>query len=156
MRNLRFFRSAAVGGAILLSASGAFADSVNMTVSASVPAGCRMTSVPAMSFGTLDLVSALDVSVPVTVSFKCTVGTTATSFSVGGTATSPYTSNLSSGGNTIAYSISWLAPTFVAGTGVGATGTATDVTLTGSILGTAYANKPVGNYSQTVAIAINP
>lgn len=156
MSRTNLFRRAAVAGALLLAASGAFADSLNMTVSASVPAGCRMTSVPAMSFGTLDLVTAADVSVPVTVSFKCTVGTTATSFSVGGSATSPFAGSLSSGSDTIAYSIAWTAPTFVAGTGVGSGGTATNVTLTGTILGTAYANKTVGSYSQTVAVAINP
>jgi spore coat protein U-like protein len=156
MNHLHVLRRAAAAGALLLAASGAFADSVNMTVSASVPAGCRMTSVPAMSFGTLDLVTAADVSVPVTVSFKCTVGTTATSFSVGGSTTSPFAGSLSSGGDSISYSIGWTAPTFVAGTGVGSGGTATNVVLTGTMLGTAYANKPVGSYSQTVAIAINP
>lgn len=160
MKSLKFARLAVAAVAVICSGA-AFADSLNMAVSATVPAGCRMTSVPAMPFGTLDQVLAPDVTVPVAVSYKCTTGTTPTAFSVGGTAAAAaaagsYTGTLTSGTNTMTYTIGWTGPTLAAGTGVGSSGTATNVTLTGKLLGATYANSPVGTYSQNVPVAITP
>jgi spore coat protein U-like protein len=158
MNNRKAFRRAALVAAIALPTGAAWADSVNMAVSATVAAGCRMTSVPAMAFGTLNQVTAADVTAGATVAYKCTVGTTPTAFTVGGSATGTYNGTLSTTApvNTMAYAITWTAPTFVAGTGVGSGGTATTVALLGTLLGATYANSPVGSYTQNVPIAIAP
>jgi spore coat protein U-like protein len=160
MNNRKVIRCAALLAAIALPTGAAWADSVNMAVSATVAAGCKMISVPAMGFGTLDQNLAPDLTIPVTVTYKCTVGTTPTAFSVGGTGAAAgvagtYSGTLT-GPSTMAYTIGWTGPTLVAGTGVGSGGTATSVTLTGSLLGATYANKPVGLYTQNVAIAVTP
>jgi spore coat protein U-like protein len=161
MNNRKAIRCAALLAAIALPTGAAWADSVNMTVSATVAAGCKMTSVPAMAFGTLDQILAPNVTVPVTVSYKCTVGTTPTAFTVGGATAAPaaagtFNGTMASGANNMNYTIGWTGPTLSAGTGVGSAGTATSVTLTGSLLGATYANSPVGSYTQSVAIAVTP
>src|SRR5687767_8354089 len=113
--------------AIALSSAAAIADTANMAVSASVPVACRLTTVPALSFGVLDQVAAPVVNpAVVNVQYKCTNGTAPTAFSVGGDTDGSFAGSLSNGTDTIAYTIGWTNPT-TAGTGLGPTGTAIDV-----------------------------
>ena len=147
-----------VAAAVLsLASTAAFADTANMTVSASVPTGCRLITVPALSFGTLDQVSAPAVNpTAVKVQYKCTAGTSPSSFSVGGSTSGSYTGSLGNGTDTIAYTIAWTNPT-TAGTGLGSSITPIDVSLAGSMAGGAnYNAKSTGNYTESVAIVIAP
>lgn len=158
MSSIKSLRLAVVAAAAVLSCSLAMAaDSQNITVSATVSGNCKLTSFPNMSFGALDPSSAANGSGSATISYKCTKGTSPATFTVGGSA-SPYSGTLTgalASPDTIAYSITWTAPT-TAGTGFGAGSTATDVVLTGSILNADYVNVKADTYSQTVAVAITP
>ena len=143
--------------AVALSSAAAIADTANMTVSANVPVACRLTTVPALNFGVLDQVAAPAVNpAAVNVQYKCTNGTGPSAFSVGGSVTGSYTGSLGNGTDTIAYTIGWTNPT-TAGTGLGPTGTAINVAMTGSMAGGAnYQNKSTGTYTESVAIVITP
>jgi spore coat protein U-like protein len=146
-----------LAAALALSSTAALADSANMTVTANVPTACRLITVPALGFGTLDQVNAPAVNpAAVTLQYKCTSGTAPTAFSIGGSTTGSYTGSLSNGTDNIAYSIAWTAPT-TAGTGLASTTTPIDVTLTGSMAGgTNYSGKSVGSYTQSVPVVITP
>lgn len=130
------------------------ADTLNMAVSANVLSTCRMITVPAMSFGNLDLVTPVALTVPVTATYKCTNGQAPTGFTVGAVA-SPFAGSLASGANSIAYQVAWTNPT-TAGTGLGAAATAINVVLTGTMTAAAYSNAAVGTYAQSVPVSITP
>jgi spore coat protein U-like protein len=142
---------------LALASTGAFADTANMTVTANVPTACRLITVPALGFGTLDQVNAPAVNpAAVTLQYKCTNGTAPTGFTIGGSATGTFTGALSNGTDTIAYTIGWTAPT-TAGTGLASTTTPIDVSLTGAMAGGVnYSGKSVGAYTQSVAVVITP
>lgn len=147
-------RACLVSAALVLSCGVASADTLNMAVSATVLSTCRLITVPAMSFGNLDLVTPVNLTVPVTVTYKCTSGQAPTGFTVG-TVASPFTGSLASGANRIAYQIGWTNPT-TAGTGLGAAATAINVTLTGTMTAAAYSSAAVGSYTQSVPVSITP
>lgn len=147
------FRAAAVAAAAL-SATAVFADTANLTVTANVPAVCRLVTVPGMNFGTLDQVAEPEVNTTSVLQYKCTNGTAPTALTVGGVA-SPFSGNLDSAGNLIAYTISWTNPT-TAGSGLGAAAAAIDLTLNGQIPAGTYGTKPAGTYQQIVQLVLTP
>src|SRR5690349_572044 len=108
MSNVKFFRLAAVCAATALSCNLAFA--VDMTVTAAVVGTCRVITGPTLDFGTLNQVTALDLTpTAVNATYRCTKNTAPATFTVGASA-SPYTGSLSNGTDTIAYTVSWTAP----------------------------------------------
>lgn len=134
--------------------SASFADSQNMTVSATVVSVCQLQSVPAMSFS-LDPSVGGDAPASSAVTYKCTKGLTPTSVTVGAGA-SPYSGTLASAtvAGTIAYSVSWTNPTTA---GAGFNQAAQTVTLTGKVLEAAYLDAIAAtDYTASVAVAINP
>lgn len=144
--------------AVLATASGlAAADTLNMTVQASVVGTCKLVTVPTLDFGTLDQVNAPAVNpAAVNVQYRCTKNTAPAGFTVGGSATGSYAGSLSNGTDNIAYSITWAAPA-TQGSGLGTTVTPVDVPLTGSMPGGAnYQNVSAGAYTQSVAVVITP
>ena len=143
--------------ALLAPAAAVFAaDSQNLTAQATVNGTCKLATVPTLDFGTLDQVNAPAVNpTAVNVTYRCTKNTAPSSFKVGGTATSPFTGSLSNGTDTIAYTITWTAPT-TQGSGLGTSVTPVNVGLAGSMAGTAYQNVSAGSYTQSVAIDIAP
>jgi spore coat protein U-like protein len=150
--------AAATAGALLCSQ--AFADSGTLSVSASVAAVCKLQTVPAMAF-TLDPSTNTNGSATSGVTYKCTKNTAPATFTVGGSGAGTGYSGTLAGtaagntGTTIAYSISWAAPT-TAGNGFGAGSTATTVTLTGAVPAANFSNVPADTYTGSVAIAITP
>jgi len=154
MTKFQIARIAAATAVVALSSTGAFAaDSLNMTVQATVVGTCKLVAVPLLDFGTLNQVTAPAVNPPaVNVTYHCTKGITP-GFTIGGAAASPFTGSLSNGTDTIAYTIAWAAG--AAGTGFGTA--ALSLPLTGSMAGGAnYQNVSSGTYSQTVAVDIAP
>lgn len=142
-----------------LGCSAAFADSMNMTVQATVVGTCRMVSTPTIDFGTLNQVTAPAVNPagPFAITYRCTKNTSSTTITLGGSA-SPFTGSLGNGTDNIAYSISWSNPTGAAalGAGLGSTITPISVGLTASMTGgTNYQNVSAGNYTQTVSVTVN-
>lgn len=133
------------------------ADTQSMAVSASVQGICKLTSVPAMGFGSLDPSATADATASSAVIYKCTKGTSPTSFSVGASTTGTYNGTLTSGttADTIPYAVTWTAPS-TAGTGLGTAITGTTVTLSGTILNANYVNVTAASYAQSVAIVIAP
>lgn len=157
MSQSKSLRIAAIAAAAALSCSFAFAgDTQNMTVQAQVVGTCKLVTVPTLDFGTLDQVTAPAVNpAAVNVTYRCTKNTAPATFTVGGGA-SPFTGSLGNGTDTIAYTITWTAPT-TGGSGLGTGITPVNVALTGSMAGGAnYQNVSAGTYTQTVAIAITP
>jgi hypothetical protein len=153
MNRIKLTRLALATAAAVL-CSQAFADSGTLSVSAAVSGVCKLQSVPAMSF-TLDPSGASS-----GVTYKCTKNTAPTSFTVGGNAAGTgYSGSLTgaTAGNTdtIAYSISWSAPS-TAGNGFGTGSTATTVTLTGAIPLANFQNVRADTYNGSVAVAIAP
>ena len=155
----RFARIAAVSAAALLSFSVSAGDSVNMAVSANVIGTCKLVSVPPLPFGLLDQVAAPNLNPPaVTVTYRCTKGTSPVSFTVGGSAAPTYSgllANTTTPGDTIPYTITWAAPT-TQGSGLGSAVAQVPVLLSGSMLGANYQNVTAGAYAHTVAVVITP
>lgn len=153
----RFHKIAALALAAA-AVSPAFAgDSQNMTVQASVVGTCKLVTVPTLDFGTLNQATAPAVNpAAVKVQYRCTKNTAPTSFTVGASSTGSFAGSLSNGTDTIGYTVTWTNPT-TGGSGLGTGVTPVDVNLTGSMPGGAnYQNVSAGNYTQSVAIAINP
>lgn len=135
----------------------AFADTGSMTAKAKIDGVCKLAAVPTLDFGTLDQVTAAAVNpAAVNASYRCTSGTAPTSFKVGGATSSPFNGSLSNGTDSIAYTVSWTAPT-TAGTGLSTGKTPVTVALTGSLPGGSnYQDVSAGNYTQAVSIDIAP
>lgn len=141
-----------------LSCSAAFADTQNLTVSATVSGTCKLTAPPAMSF-TLDPSVGGNASSSSAITYKCTKGQAAGTFSVNSVTngTTGVTGTLTNAGtDTIAYAITWAAPAAFTGTGFGSGSTSNTVTLNGAIAGTAYQNVSAGTYTASVPITIAP
>jgi spore coat protein U-like protein len=159
MKTRQAWRILAVAAAAL-GCSGAFADSMNMTVQANVVGTCRMVSTPSIDFGALNQVTAPVVTPagPFAITYRCTKNTSSTTITLGGSA-SPFTGSLTNGTDNIAYTITWTNPSGAAavGSGLGSTITPISVTLAASMPGGAnYQNVSAGSYSQTVSVAVNP
>lgn len=159
MSSFKFVRLAAVTAAAAMSCSFAAADTLSMAVSATVVGTCKLVSVPALPFGTLDQVAAPDLDpAAVNVTYRCTKNTAPATFTVGASNTGSFTgslSNTTTPGDTIAYTITWTAPT-TGGTGLGTGITPVNVPLSGHMLGASYQNVTAGSYSQSVAVVITP
>lgn len=157
MVNFNLFRFALVASCAALSCAAASADTLSMTVQASVTGTCKLSSVPLLDFGALNQVTAPIVLTSGTVTYRCTKGTAPTAFTLGGLAANPFAGVLTNTANTdnFAYSIAWVAPT-APGNGLGATSTAINVVLNGTIAASVYQNVSAGTYNQVVAILIAP
>jgi hypothetical protein len=147
---------AIAGAAILAAASAAFPaqEARTMLVTATIPGGCTLTT-PPMGFGTLNVAAGTDETKVVTATYKCAVGITVTSFTVGASATGTFSGVMTGAGttpDTIPYTITWTPPAAFDGTGF-VTGKSVD--LTGTIRGADYIAKRPDNYSQSVTVAIN-
>lgn len=159
MTKFKFARIAALV-AVAACGSSAFADTATLSVSASVSGVCKFVSTPAMAF-TIDpsaAASASNGTATSKVQYQCTKGTAPTSFTVGGAAAAAgYSGTLTSTSPSasMAYSISWTAPTS-AGLGFNNT-TPIDIDLTGTIAEAVFQNAPASSYTTpAVALAINP
>ena len=159
MTRLKFARIAAVAAAAALTCSFASADTVSMAVSANVVGTCKLVSVPPLPFGTLDQVIAPAVDpTAVNVTYRCTKSTAPSLFTVGASNTGTFIgvlANTTTPGDTIAYTVTWTAPT-TGGSGLGTAVTPVNVPLSGHMLGASYQNVTAGSYSQAVAVIITP
>lgn len=148
---------AIAAAALVLGSSAVLADSLDMTVQATVTGTCRIQSTPAIDFGTLNQVTAPVVNRSGDIVYKCTKGTPAASITIGGVLnTSSFTGSLSNTIDNIAYTLSWSTPTTTAGSGLGSTASAITVAVAASMPGGAnYQDKSAGTYSQTVLVTVS-
>lgn len=147
--------AAALLGASSLALS-AGTETANITVTATVPGVCKLTSsaTPSVPITANPSVGG-DATGTAPVTFKCTKNHPYT-FKVGGSSTSPKTGNLSDGATTpvlVPYSASWTQPS---GTGAGFT-SANEVTadVLVTISEADYLDKPAGSYTGTIAVTID-
>lgn len=157
--------AAAVLAAALAAGKASASDTQLLTVTTTVPGVCKLTAVPAMSFMLDPSNSSQNGVASSAVQFKCTRGSPAGTFTVGGVSdgSAGYSSGagnalIGSGGNSdkIAYTITWTTPSAFTGTGFGSGSSAATVNLNGFIPYANYANVAADTYSGTVAITINP
>ena len=166
MNRIQFARlSTALAAVLAAPLALAAPDTATLTVNATVSGICKMSLVGGPMAFTLDpstLVNAT--SNVVTASYKCTKGTPATSFTVGGAAGGTYTSGATAAlgallgptaADLIPYSIDWTVPAAFTGTGFGVGSGSRDVALTGTILNANFTNAAAGAYTNTVAITVN-
>ena len=131
-------------------------DTATLAVSATVTGTCKFTTGTFnMNFGVLDPSAAANQSLTTGMSYKCTKGAPATSFSFDGAAVSPTSVNITNGTDNIPVALSWTVPA-TQGTGFGAGSTAITMNVTGDILGTNYANVSAGVYTKNVAVVVAP
>ena len=132
-------------------------DSTNLTVSASVTGTCKFNTGPfTMTFAPLDPSVATNQNASTTLTYKCTKGQAATSFSFDTDAISPASVNITNvpSGDTIPVTLTWAVGAAV-GLGFGA-GADLSLTVNGAILGTDYANVSAGAYTKIVAVVVAP
>jgi len=142
--------------AAAVAAPAAAGDTATLAVSASVSGTCKFTTATFnMNFGALDPAAAANQTQSTALTYKCTKGQAATSFSFDADAASPASVNITNGTDNIPVSLSWTAPATV-GTGFGAGSTAISMTVQGDILGTDYANVSAGAYTKNVAVVVAP
>lgn len=158
----RALAGAAAVAAVFCSLPAHAADNGNVTVSATVQSICKLTATPAMSWGSpgIDPTGTADTTATSTVKYRCTRGTAAGSFSVGGSTTGTYNGTLTGAlpsPDTMAYRITW-STDYSGFSGVGFAPTAAEgsVLLTGTITAAAYSVVKADTYSQTVAVSITP
>lgn len=167
MTSFKFARIAALA-LVACGASAAFADTANLTVSATITAACKFTTTnPTMSFS-VDPSSASAATATSSVTYKCTKGTTSGTFSVGGVSngTTGYLSGTTQGTGALysatstdamQFSINWTTPTGITGSGFGTGSTGQTVSLSGSIDPAQFANAgPANDYTATVQLAVLP
>jgi hypothetical protein len=146
----------AIAAAAALSCSAVLADTMDMTVNAKVNGTCRMVTAPTVDFGTLNQVTAADITLgAVQVQYKCTKGLSPTAFTIGGAAAPSYSGTVSNGTDTIPYTLTWSAAQVTAGLGM-ATGKEISVDVVGKMTGTDYQDAPAGTYTAAVTIEITP
>lgn len=147
-----------------IAASAVQAATGTLNVSATVAPVCKFTALPNMTF-TIDP----SVSAPATgqsiVKYKCTKGTPAGAFDVGGVSngTTGYSSGTSAAlagataGNTdkLEYSITWSGPTAFTGAGFAAAGEGS-VTLNGSIAASQHQDATPDTYNGSVTLTVSP
>src|SRR5262245_53517404 len=86
-------------------------DTATLAISATVSGTCKFTTGSFnMAFGTLDPVVASNQSKTTALTYKCTKGQAATSFSFDGVAVSPTSVNITNGTDNIPVSLSWTTP----------------------------------------------
>ncbi|HEX2545740.1 MAG TPA: spore coat protein U domain-containing protein [Ramlibacter sp.] len=128
-----------------------------LSVTATIPGACTLTTSGAMGFGELDMSSTGNETKQVTVTYKCATGLTVASFTVGGSNTGTYAgvmAGLTPGNtDTIPYSLTWTPPAAYAGQGFAVTGQ--QVTLTGTVLNGNYISKAPDSYAHSVVLSIN-
>jgi spore coat protein U-like protein len=157
-------RRAAIIAVVAFATSQAYAaDNKPLTVTATITGTCKLVAIPAMSFA-LDPTTAANGTATSAVSYRCTKGTPAPVFTVGGQlAAAGYSSGAAqalvgdTAGNTdvLPYRITWAAPT-TAGSGLGSGVTPVVVNLTGTILNADFVDATADTYRGTVAIEITP
>ena len=130
-------------------------DTATLAVNATVSGTCKFTTAAfTMDFGTLDPSAAANQSQTTALTYKCTKGAPATSFTFDGSAV-PVSVNITNGTDSIPVALSWAVPA-AQGTGFGAGSTAISMNVVGSILGTAYANVSAGAYTKNVTVVVAP
>jgi hypothetical protein len=124
---------AAVCASTLLFTGSAFAaGTTTLTVTGTVTGICKLSTGPySIPFGTLDPSSTVNAVQSVTISYKCTNGTAASSIKVN-TAASPTTVNIVSGANTLPVDLTWTVPA-TTGTGFAAAAPAITSVITGTV-----------------------
>jgi spore coat protein U-like protein len=131
-------------------------DSAILAVSATVSGTCKFTTASfAMNFGTLDPAVAANQTQTTALTYKCTKGQAATSFSFDTDATSPASVNITNGTDNIPVSLAWTVSASV-GTGFGVGSTPISMNVVGDILGVNYANVSAGAYTKNVAVVVAP
>jgi hypothetical protein len=131
-------------------------DTATLAVTATVSGTCKFTTGTFnMSFGTLDPSAAANQTQGTALTYKCTKGQAATSFSFDADATSPASVNITNGTDNIPVALSWTVPVTL-GSGFGVGSTAISMTVTGDILGTNYANVSAGVYTKNVSVVVAP
>jgi hypothetical protein len=146
-------------GAVIAAAFAAPAiagDTATLAVSATVSGTCKFTTGTFnMSFGTLDPSIAAAQTQNTALTYKCTKGQAATSFSFDGDATTPASINITNGTDSIPVALSWTVPATL-GSGFGVGSTAISMTVTGDILAANYANVSAGVYTKNVSVVVAP
>jgi len=131
-------------------------DTATLAVSATVSGTCKFTTGTfTMAFGTLDPSAAANQTQTTALTYKCTKGQAATSFSFDTDATSPASVNITNGTDNIPVSLAWTVPVGL-GTGFGVGSTAISMNVVGDILGTNYANVSAGAYTKNVSVVVAP
>ena len=150
----KYFRMTAIAALTALAASVAMAETTTMEVKASVTGTCKLGTANALDFGALDPTTAPAVTgKTTTITYSCTKGKSPAALTIGG-GTGTYTGAMAhTGGDTIAYSLSWGA--LPAGKGMG-TGMEVSLTVTGGITAGAYSNVTAGNYTESVTVDFTP
>ena len=142
--------------AVAFAAPAVAGDTGTLAVSANVNGTCKFTTGSfAMNFGTLDPSAAANQAQSTALTYKCTSGTAASSFSFDGAAVSPTSVNITNGTDNIPVALSWTVPA-TTGSGFGAGSTAISMNVTGNITGTNYANVSAGVYTKNVAVVVAP
>ena len=136
-------------------AAPAIADNATLTVNATVTGTCKFTTNTfTMNFGALDPAAAGNQSQNTALTYKCTKGQAATSFSFDTDSTSPAVVNITNGTDIIPVTLTW-NNTAPVGTGFGA-GAPLSLTVNGAILGTDYVGVSAGAYTKDVAVVVAP
>ena len=131
-------------------------DNATLAVSATVSGTCKFTTASfAMNFGTLDPSAAANQALATALTYKCTQGTAASSFSFDGAGVSPTSVNITNGTDNIPVALAWTVPAGL-GTGFGVGSTAISMNVVGDILGVNYANVSAGVYTKNVAVVVAP
>jgi hypothetical protein len=131
-------------------------DTATLAVTATVSGTCKFTTASFnMNFGTLDPSAAANQTQTTALSYKCTKGQAATSFSFDGDATSPASVNITNGTDNIPVGLAWAVPATL-GSGFGVGSTAISMNVTGTFLATDYNNVSAGVYTKNVAVVVAP
>lgn len=141
----------------LFGASGAFAGTASIPVSASVTGTCQINSGNTIAFGTLDQTSTAAATLPATnISFWCTKGTTVGTITLGNGVNYSGSSRRMLGttnGDYIAYSITAGTPSGTSGLGKT---TALTLPISGSIANADFVDVSADTYADTVSVTIAP
>ena len=131
-------------------------DTATLAVTATVTGTCKFTTGTFnMAFGTLDPSVAANQTQTTALTYKCTKGQAATSFSFDADATSPASVNITNGTDNIPVALAWTVPAGL-GTGFGVGSTAISMNVVGDILGVNYADVSAGVYTKNVAVVVAP
>jgi len=131
-------------------------DTATLAISATVSGTCKFTTASFnMNFGTLDPSAAANQSQSTALTYKCTKGQAATSFSFDGDATSPASVNITNGTDNIPVALTWAVPATL-GSGFGTGSTAITMNVTGAFLATDYDSVSAGVYTKNVAVVVAP
>ena len=159
-QNLSLILRSALIAALAGLAGGAYADTQNLTVTATVRSVCKFTSAArTLNFD-------IDPSTPGTVSgvmdgavtYKCTRDTVATGVTASNGSHFSGSRRMSDGAGTptyLPYTLSVTGGT-ATGSGFGTGSTDSTITVTGTVAATDYANLPANSFSDTVVLTLTP